>query len=102
MEVKLSYSKAQLDLAVKFIARNNTHFLGQTDFIREEIVKHMRRIAEDKEAYMSGTMGYMLISDKEFEGFEADQNTCHIDIWVDPSLGTDHSEAEYAEELLGS
>jgi len=100
MEVKLSYSKAQLEFAVKFIARNNEHFLGQTDYIRETIVEHMKRIALDPEGFMSGTMGYMLISDKEMEGFNCDQNTCMIDIYVDPSLGTDHEETEYVEEVL--
>ncbi len=100
MEVKLSYSKEQLDMAVKYIARSNEHFLGQTDYIRDEIIKHMKRIALDKEAFMSGTMGYMLISDKEFEGLDCDQTTCYIDIWVDPSLGNIRSEVEYEEEVL--
>lgn len=100
MEVKVSYSKPQLETAVKFIARNNAHFLGQTDYIRDKIVKHMKRIALDPEAQMSGTMGYMLISDKEFEGFDCDQNTCFLEIWVDPSLGLIREETEYVEEVL--
>jgi len=100
MEVKLTYSSQQLEDAVKFISRNNTHFLGQSDYIRDEILKHMREIARDPEAWSGGTMGYMLIGDRTDEGMDSDENTIHFDITVDPALGRDHEDTDYIEEIV--
>lgn len=89
MEVKVSYSKAQLDEAVEFIATHNVSFLGQHDYIRNQILSHMKDIAKDPDSYLSGTMGYTLWGDREFEGIDSDTNSIRFEISVDPALSMD-------------
>jgi hypothetical protein len=100
MEVKIIYSKPQLEAAVRFIARNNEHFRGQKDFIRDEILKHMKQIAADPESWSGGTMGYHLLGDRTDEGIDNDENSIMFDILVDPNLGYDLDESDYAEEVI--
>lgn len=100
MKVKLSYSKTQLEEAVKFIARNNQHFLGQKDYIKESIMNDMREIARDLGRWMSGTMGYNLIANRSVEGIDSDDNTVIIDILVDPALRISSSDQEYLSEMV--
>lgn len=102
MEVKIIYSKPQLEAAVRFIARNNESFRGQKDFIRDEILKHMKQIAADPEAWNGGTMGYHLMGDRTDEGIDNDENTILFDILVDPNLGADHDESDYEQEVINS
>lgn len=102
MEVKISYSQPQLEAAVRFIARNNEHFRGQKDYIREEILKHMRRIAADPEQWWGGTMGYTLIGDRIDESIDFDQNEITFEILVDPNLGADIDEDDYVQEVITS
>lgn len=99
MEVKLSYSKGQLEAAVDFISENNKYFLGKKQEIRDSILKSMRRIAQDPEQFINGTMGYVVWGDREFEGMNCDENTIHFDITVKPDLGSDE-EDEYIEEVI--
>lgn len=98
MEVKITYSKPQLEAAVKFIARNNSHFQGQTDYIRNSILEHMRKLALQPDEWLSGTMGYVLWGDREDEGIDSDENSIRFEISVDPSLGYDIDSEDYAEE----
>jgi hypothetical protein len=100
MEVKFTYNKQQLELAVKFIARNNSHFQGQTDYIRNSIMEHMREIASKPGRWMGGTMGYLLLADREDEGMDSDSNLCRFDIHVDPAIGMDYELAEYVDEMV--
>jgi hypothetical protein len=102
MEVKISYCKTQLEAAVKFIARNNEHFLGQKDFIRDEILKHMKKIAADPEQWWGGTMGYTLIGDRIDESIDFDQNEITFEILVDPNLGADVEENDWVNEVITS
>lgn len=98
MEVRITYSKEQLDAAVEFISTHNSYFLGKKDYIRESILKSMRRIAKDPEQWINGTMGYVLWGEREFEGMNNDENTVHFDISVNPAL--DCEEDTYIEETV--
>ena len=100
MEVKITYSKPQLEAAVKFIARNNPHFQGQKDYIRDQILEHMRRIALQPGEWLAGTMGYVLWGDREDEGLDSDENSIRFEISVDPSLGYDIDSEDYQEEMV--
>src|SRR5258708_5192934 len=100
MDVKLIYSKPQLEAAVNFIAKHNQHFLGQKDYIRSSILEDMRRVASDPEQWMSGTMGYLLMGDRTDEGIDSDDNSIHFDISVDPALGYDTQSEDYVEEIV--
>lgn len=86
MEVKIEYSQAQLDAAVEFIAANNSEFLCKEDEIRQTIFDSLKLLAEDPIATTCGTMGFILIADRQDEGFDSDENVCRIEIYVDPSL----------------
>lgn len=99
-EVKYSYSKPQLEAAVKFIARHNQHFLGQTDYIRKSIIENMERIAMTPEDWLSGGMGYTLWGDREDEGINSDYNSITFQISVDPDLGNDPDSSDYIEEVI--
>jgi hypothetical protein len=102
MEVRISYSKPQLDEAVRFIARNNAHFQGQTDYIRNSILDHMKEIAADPEQWMGSTMGYTLIGDREDEGIDSDENSIRFEILVDPNLGSDIDADDWVEETINA
>jgi hypothetical protein len=99
MEVKITYSKTQLELAVKHIARNNNHFQGKKDYIRDSILDHMERIACNPDSWMGSSMGYYLIGDREDEGIDCDENRIHFELWIDPSLGYDIDIDDYAEKI---
>jgi hypothetical protein len=86
MEVRVIYSKKQLEAAVKFIAKYNENFLGQTEYIRKHIVEHMRLVALEPAQWLAGTMGYVLWGDREDEGIDSDENSIRFDISVDPAL----------------
>lgn len=98
MEVIVTYSKVQLEEAVNFIATHNDAFLGKHDYIRDQILSHMRDIARDPEGFLSGTMGYVLWGDREFEGIDGDTNRIRFDISVDPALSMDAWEEENCVE----
>lgn len=100
MEVKVSYSKPQLEAAVKHIARYNEHFQGQKDYIRNSILEHMRQIALNPDSWMGGTMGYTLMGDREDEGLDSDTNRIHFEILVDPALCSDLEESDFVETLV--
>jgi hypothetical protein len=101
MEVKITYSSIQLEATVKFIAKNNEHFLGKNKYIREEILNHMKRIALSPHEWLGGTMGYTLWGDRENEGFDCDENTIRFDISVDPALGlSEYAPEEYIDEVV--
>lgn len=100
MEVKVSYSKIQLENAVEYIATKNVHFLGQRDTIRGTILKYIKEIviSTDPEYITTGTMGFLIIVNKVFESFDNDQNTAEVEIWIDPSLCVDNF--EWHEEIM--
>ncbi len=100
MEVRISYSKPQLEEAVKFIARNNEHFQGQTDYIRDCILDNMKEIAADPESWMGSTMGYTLIGDRTDEGIDSDINSIRFEILIDPNLGSDIDPEDWVEETI--
>jgi hypothetical protein len=102
MEIKISYSKIQLEKAVNFIARYNSYQKGEYEKIRHSILDSIQRIAIDPETIYTGTMGYMLIADREFEDLNNDENTCRIEITVDPALGCDDRwfDDNYHEEVI--
>lgn len=99
MEVRITYSKEQLEAAVDFISDNNIYFLGKKEEIRQSILDMMRKIAKDPDDFINGTMGFVLWGEREFEGMNSDENTIHFDITVNPNLGSDEDET-YIEEVL--
>lgn len=98
MEVRIIYSKEQLEAAVDFISIHNAYFRGKNDYIRDCIIKTMRRIAKNPEEWINGTMGFVLWGDREFEGMNSDENTVHFEISVNPAL--DCAEDTYVEETI--
>lgn len=102
MEVKISYSKAQLEEAVRFISRNNEHFQGKIDYIRNTILDNMKEIAADPERWMGGTMGYTLVGDREDEGIDSDENIITFEILVDPNLGNDIDPEDWITETINA
>jgi hypothetical protein len=101
MEVKICYDQCQLDKAVDFIAKNNSNFFGQDDYIRNCMLDHMREMARDPERWMQSTMGYCLVGDREFENVDCDENSIRFEIWVDPVLGV-LDEFNWKEEIISS
>lgn len=101
MEVKLVYCKEQLEAAVKFIARNNAYFLGQTDYIKTAIMLRMRDVALNPDRDMVGTMGFEVhVEYRVWEGIDSDRNCCYVRILVDPSVGN-YSTEDVSEILNG-
>jgi len=96
MEVKLSFSKMQLDAAVKFIAENNPSYINQYEEIRSSIWYHINEIVE-RFPHMTGvsTIGYWIEASVEsIEGIDDEENVLRLEIWVNPSIGKD----EFSEE----
>ena len=100
MEAKLIYSKSQFDMAVKFIARNNSYFLGQTDLIRTRLIDSIMSLAKSRSGSWTQTMGFTILSYREDEGIESDESYVRIEIFVDPALGLDHTEDDYHSEVI--
>jgi hypothetical protein len=89
MEVKLHYSKAQMDAAVKFIAENNPSYINQYEGIRSSIWNHINELVE-MFPDMTGiaTMGYWIeASIESVEGIDEEENILRLEIWVNPSIG---------------
>lgn len=104
MEIKISYSKIQLERAIEFIADHNDSFYGQVDFIRTSILESIERLAKDPRATYLGTMGFTLIADRELENLDCDDNTVRIEILVDPALGDDdmYLDDDHHEETINA
>lgn len=86
MEIKIIYSKKQLEAAVDFIAIHNESFHGQHDYIRSRIVESMEDTALAPGEWITGTMGYVLWGDREDEDLDSDENVIRYSISVDPAL----------------
>lgn len=102
MEIRISYSRAQLDGAVEFISANNQSFLGKDEEILQTIKEFMVKLAKDTDTMFVGVMGFSLIADREFEGIDADENVCRIEICVDPSLHlmNELDENDFQDEII--
>lgn len=99
MEIIISYSKDQLKSAVHFIAANNPSFYGNHKEIKESILENMKKLATNTNLDSIATMGYLLTCECEYEGIDNDENICHIDIWVNPSLN-DLTDDLYIERIV--
>jgi hypothetical protein len=86
MDIKISYSQIQLDKAVEFVHKNNSYLVDVNE-IRSDILSSMRELAVDRSATFYGTMGVILIPECTEEDLDQDDYTCHIEIYVNPSLG---------------
>lgn len=96
MEVKVTYSKAQLEETVKFLAQNNPAYINRYDGIRSSIWNHINELVE-RFPHMTGvaTMGYWIeASIESIEGIDDDENVLRLEIWVNPAVGKD----EFSEE----
>lgn len=89
MNIKVSYSRKNLERAVNFIAKHNKTFKGKKSYIRNRILEMILELSKDPTSNYIGSIGCMLIPDREFEDFETDENVCRIEIYVDPSLMDD-------------
>lgn len=89
IEVKWTYSKSQLEAAVKFISKHNENFYGKDDYIRESILGSMHRIVEGyPNTTHIATMGYIITySVDSLESMDDDETTLSVEVWVDPTLG---------------
>ena len=96
MEVKFSYSRAQLNAAVKFIAKNNPYYHNQYEGIRASIWNNINELVERFPHMTSvSTMGYWIEASVEsIEGIDDEENILRLEIWVNPSIGKD----EFSEE----
>ena len=87
MKVTLTYSKTELKRAVEFISTHNENFLGEDLEIKEAIFCAMHKMARDPDCTYIGTMGFMVVADREIEDMDSDENVCRVEILVDPALG---------------
>jgi len=100
MEVKIMYSKRQLNAAACYISDNNYTFQGQIKVIKNSIISTIKRMALEPDTMYDGTMGYTVIADRTFEGVDSDHNTAFFEILVDPNLSGTISETDYVEEIM--
>lgn len=84
--MKIIYSKKQLNDTVDFISKNNIFFKGNKDKINQHILYYMKELVNSKDPTYVATMGFILIPMFQYESIDNDEDTCHIDIYVDPSL----------------
>jgi len=96
----ITYSELQLNEAIDYIAKNNPYFKGQHNNIRQTILASIKKLAEDPDGIYSGTMGFMLICDRELESIESDENKCHIEIYVEPDLHHNNDENHIIKKYL--
>lgn len=97
MEVKVHYSKTQMEATINFIAEHNTSFLGQHDHIRKSITNHITELAmRFPHMHGVGTMGYFIsVSHSHEEGIDNDDNMILLSFDVDPAVGNDE---QYKDE----
>lgn len=101
--MKVSYSKVQLNDAINFIAKNNSFFKDKERKIKESILKYIKEIASSKKMNHISTMGFILVPDFVYESIDSEEDMCHIDIYVDPSLkriNETYSEDDIVEEIM--
>lgn len=105
MRIKFSYSKKQLEDAVKFISKNNKYFIGQNDVIREDIISDMGKLLFQIDRDMISNMGYYILADRDFEGLyeygEVEENIVNFTILVDPSLSKNDYSNIIEEVVIG-
>lgn len=90
MQIVYKYYKTQLNEAVDFISKNNSHFRGMTSEIRSSIIQSMIELAGKFPAssWLS-TMGYTVSSELiSEEDLDNNNNVLFFTILVDPSLGS--------------
>jgi hypothetical protein len=99
MEVRVSYSNAQIEAAIKFIALNNEVVKDRADYIREQIMSLMEESAgKFPRCPIMGTLGFTIVArDITRENMTHDENYVFFDVLVDPSLGNDdwQDESDY-------
>lgn len=99
--IKVLYSKCQLEQAIDFISKNNRSLLNRNPtYIKNTIMNCMRSLATEPYSLYTGTMGFYLIANKEYESMDADESYCMIDIFVNPSLGQDADDSDIEEIIF--
>lgn len=88
----ISYCEEDLNSAVDFISENNPFFKGEKNFIKNRIIDSMKNMAKDPDEAYTGTMGFLLICERQMEDMDNDQTICHFDIFVDPNVAYDLEE----------
>jgi hypothetical protein len=97
MEIEINYSKAELEAAVKFLSKHNTSFLGKDEEIRQTILDYINKLSTDVDRWMIGTMGFVILAEREFEGINSDKNTIYYEILINPAVS---KEREYVTYLV--
>jgi|SRR5579885_2059195 len=100
MQIKIQYSKTQLEECVKYIATHNIHFLGREEYIRNSIRLNMLELAgKFPHCTYMGTMGYAVECFIESEeGMDEDTNVLRFEFMVDPAVSME--DQEYEEETI--
>lgn len=90
MKIKVYYSTDQLEATVRFVATNNSYFLGAHDKIRSSIQNHIQELVQRyPDIAWLGTMGYYVWATMdEREGIDDDENVMNIEFMVDPDLAS--------------
>lgn len=92
MEIKITYSKYELEKAIDYCWNNNPSWQRgdhTKDDIRKDFIKSMHRLATNRNiTWVSASRGCILIPDCTEENMDNDENTCHISIYVPPAFGS--------------
>jgi hypothetical protein len=91
MDIRITYSKLELEMAVEFCYENNPYWqqnkLTKED-IRKDFLESMHRLATNREAtWVGAAAGCVLIPDCTEENMDNDEYSCHIMIYVPPDMG---------------
>lgn len=103
MKVVYSYSKIQLEEAVKFISKYNEFFIDRDNEIRSLIIESMDEMAgKFPDCGISATIGFHIDSEIfSEESIDCDENDVYFHIFVDPSMLND-SGADDIQEVVKS
>lgn len=105
MNIKIIYSKSQLDATVNFIIKNNKYLMSNKNYnnknlLSKKILSCMNDLASDSEINYISTLGFILIPEREYESMDCDENLCRIEIFVDPSVSHQFTESDYIETII--
>lgn len=102
MNIKISYSKTQLEKTIEFVSKHNEFFLGKDDYIRSAVMDIVHELAANPEGTWMGTMGFVVsISERVVEDLDHDYNYVAVDFLVDPALGQHiYTDDDYHSEVI--
>ena len=91
MEIRITYSKLELEMAIEFCWKRNDYWRQNKktkDDIRQDFIESMHRLATDRSyTWLGAAAGCILIPDCTEEDMDNDTYSCHISIYVPPDMG---------------